>query len=62
MTRNKKTVIMVTGKTKTQMIDEMKTMQFVGEQGIRSPKVKGYYAVKTVFSCQKKTMRQIICR
>jgi hypothetical protein len=43
MVRKKKALVIVTGKTKQQMIDEIKTTEFVEEQGIPAPKVKACY-------------------
>ena len=44
--KKKRSLIIVTGKTKRQMIDETRTMEFVEEQGIRPPEVKGCYLCK----------------
>ena len=44
--KKKNSLIIVTGKTKRQMIDEMRIMEFAEEQGIRPPEVKGCYLCK----------------
>ena len=44
--KKKKRLIIVTGKTKRQMIDEMRTMGFVEKQGIQPVEVKGCYLCK----------------
>ncbi len=38
--------IFTTGKTKTQMVDEVKVQEFVEEQGIQAPQVKACYMCK----------------
>ena len=44
--KKKKNLIIVTGKTKKQMFDELRTIGFVEAQGIKPPKVKARYLCK----------------
>ncbi|MFC1989980.1 hypothetical protein ACFLVW_05415 [Chloroflexota bacterium] len=46
MSGKKKTTIMITGKTRRQLADEMKVMELVEAQGIKLPEVKTCYLCK----------------
>ncbi len=46
MPRKKMRTLLVTGKTERQWVDEMRVLELVQEQGIKSPKIRTCYLCK----------------
>ncbi len=46
MPRKKKSVVIITGKTERQWIDEMRVLELAQSQGIKSPKIRTCYLCK----------------